>query len=273
MEPTISGEFDAWARRGAGPKMEEAHSYAGKQVLDRITLGYDQSFIDLGTGNGWAVRYIAERVPTIGLCVGVDASAEFVNEARRTAAGKYPVKFIHSAIEEIPFGEGSFDRAFSMEALYYAKEPLVALKSIWRVLKPRGTFHMVIDFYAENAVSKRWQEGIATPMHFLSQPQWVDLFEGAGFAKVSAERVLDERPIPGEMQFPWGGFNSREELEQFRTKVGSLLVSGTKGEFSRAMDPFMERAAAALAKESAQKGAGDARAPRAKAPRFSRRKA
>lgn len=273
MQPTISGEFDGWARKGAGPKMEEAHSFAGKKVLDRITLGYDQSFIDLGTGNGWAVRYIAERVPTIGLCVGVDASEGFVKEARREAAGKYPVKFIHSAIEDIPFGEGSFDRAFSMEALYYAKDPLVALKSIWRVLKPGGTLHMVIDFYSENAASKRWQDGIATPMHFLSQAQWVGLFQSAGFGKVAAERILDERPVPAQMEFPWGGFNSRDELNHFRTKVGSLLVHGTKGEFSHTMDPFVERAAAAIAKESAQEGGGVAQAPRKKGSRFGRRKA
>jgi SAM-dependent methyltransferase len=233
--------------------MEEAHGPAGKKVLDRIPVRYDESFIDLGTGNGWAARYIAARVPTIGLCVGVDASEEFVKEARRAAGGRYPVKYIHSTIEDVPFPEASFDHAFSMEAFYYAKDPLVALKSVWRVLRTGGVFHMVIDFYRENPPSQRWQEDIATKMQFLSQDEWVDLFGKAGFQDVVAERVLDERPVPEDMAFPWGGFRSREELVKFRTRDGSLYVRGTKRELSHALDPYLDRAGALIRQEE---GAG-----------------
>lgn len=251
MTSTISQEFDAWARKGAGPKMEDAHAHAGKQVLDRIPVCYDESFIDLGTGNGWAARYIASRVPTIGLCVGVDASEEFVKEARQQAAGKYPIKFIHSTIEDVPFPEASFDHAFSMEALYYAKDPLAALQSVWRVLRPGGVFHLVIDYYKENPPSARWQADIATPMHFLSQAEWVDLFAKAGFSDVQAERVLDGRPVPEDLTFPWGGFASREELVKFRTKDGSLYIRGTKRAVSKALEPYLERAEHALDREAA----------------------
>src|SRR5689334_17094231 len=201
--------FDAWAREGAGARMEEAHQYAGKKVLDRLTIGYDESFIDLGCGSGWATRYVAEKVPTIGLCVGVDSSPELIKEARRLSAGKFPVKFLVSPMENVPFGEGSFNHAFSMEALYYTQDPLEALKSIWRAHKPGGTFHLVVDYFAENPPSKAWQEDFPAKMHFLSQAEWVGLLEKAGFSDVRAERVLDERPVDGSMPFPWGGFADR----------------------------------------------------------------
>jgi len=254
MPSELSAEFDAWARKGAGAKMEDAHAHAGKKVLDRIPVRYDESFIDLGTGNGWAARHIAGRVPTIGLCVGVDASAEFVEEARRLSAGKYPIKFLQATIEDVPFPEASFDHAFSMEALYYAEDPLVALAGVWRVLRAGGTFHMVIDFYQENPPSARWQADIATPMHLLGEAEWVELFQRAGFVDVVAERVLDERPVPEGMPFPWGGFETREELLEFRTEVGSLYVRGTKRHVSPALDPYLQRAERALA-DDAERGA------------------
>src|SRR6267378_562738 len=174
--------FDQWARRGAGAKMEEAHEHAGKQVLNRIEIGYDQSFIDLGCGNGWAVRNIAQKVPTIGLCVGVDVSEELIKEARGLSGAKYPVKFLVAPMEQVPFGESSFNYAFSMEALYYVEDPLAALKAIWKLLKAGGQFHLVIDFYKENGRSAAWQDDIPVKMHFLSQAEWVGLFMEAGFA-------------------------------------------------------------------------------------------
>jgi len=244
-----AASFNEWARRGAGAKMEDAHQYAGKKVLDRIEIGYDQSFIDLGCGNGWAVRFVAQRVPTIGLCVGVDVAEELVNEARRISAGKYPVKFLVAPMEALPFGESSFNHAFSMEAFYYVEDPLVALKAVWKLLKMGGRFHLVIDFYKENPMSAAWQADIPIKMHFLSEAEWVQLFNQAGFADVKGERILDDRPVAGDLTFPWGGFKSREDLVKFRTKIGSLYVRGTKTHVSPALDPFLERAKDALAHE------------------------
>jgi len=234
--------FDSWAKKGTGPHMEEAHEYAGKKVLDRITIGYDQSFIDLGCGTGWATRYVAAKVPTIGLCVGLDVSPEFIKEARALSAGKYPVKFLVAPIEEVPFGESSFNHAFSMEALYYAPDVARALKAIWRVLKAGAMFHLVIDFFKENPASARWQQDTPVNMAYLSQDEWVGLFKAAGFSNVVAERILDDRPVAPDMKMPWGGFNTREDLEHFRRQVGSLYIRGTKAELSHALDKVLERA-------------------------------
>jgi arsenite methyltransferase len=238
--------FDKWAKEGSGPHMEDAHAYAGKKVLDRITIGYDQSFIDLGCGNGWATRYVAAKVPTIGLCVGLDVSPEFIKEARALSAGKFPVKFLVAPIEEVPFGESSFNHAFSMEALYYAADVAVALKAIWRVLKAGGTFHLVIDFFKENPASEVWQKNTPMKMTYLSEDEWVALFKAAGFSNVAAERILDDRPVAPDMKMPWGGFNTREDLAHFRTKVGSLYLRGTKAELSHALDKVLERANAQI---------------------------
>jgi SAM-dependent methyltransferase len=243
--------FDEWARQGAGARMEEAHGFAGRKVLDRLSIGYDESFIDLGCGNGWATRYVAEKVPTIGLCVGVDGSPELIKEARGLFAGKFPVKFLVAPMEDVPFGEGSFNHAFSMEAIYYTEDPARALRSIWRVLKPGGTFHLVIDFYAENPPSKAWQRDFPAKMHFLGEAEWVSLLGEAGFADVRAERVLDDRPVPSDLAFPWGGFKTREDLARFRTSVGSLYIVGRKLELSHALDPYLDRARQGLAGQEA----------------------
>jgi SAM-dependent methyltransferase len=250
--------FDAWAKQGAGARMEEAHEFAGRKVLDRISIGYDESFIDLGCGSGWATRYIAAKVPTIGLCVGVDASPEFIKEARALAAGKYPVKFLAAPIEELPFGESSFDHAFSMEALYYVKDPKVALEAVRRILKVGGRFHLVVDYFKENPASAAWQKDSPLKMHFLSQAEWVALLREAGFEDVVAERILDDRPVPADLKFPWGGFKTGEDLVRFRTEIGSLYVTGRKASASSALDPFLDRARDEIRREEA---GGDASVP------------
>lgn len=243
--------FDEWAREGAGARMEESHSYAGRKVLDRIVIGYDESFIDLGCGNGWATRYVAGKVPTIGLCVGVDLSGELIKEARRLSAGKYPIKFLVAPIEEVPFGEAAFNHAFSMEAIYYGEDPLGRIRSAWRLLKVGGRFHLVIDYYTENPLAAAWKDDINVPMSFLSQDEWVAMFKQAGFDEVKAERLLDDRPVPPETQFPWGGFKAREDLVRFRTEIGSLYIVGRKAAFSHTLDPYLERAKDDLAREGA----------------------
>lgn len=260
MPAENAAAFDEWARQGAGARMEDAHAFAGKRVLDRIAIGYDESFIDLGCGNGWATRYVASKVQTIGLCVGVDVSEELINEARRLSAGKYPIKFLVAPLEAVPFGEAAFNHAFSMEALYYVKDPLAALQSVWRMLKSGGHLHLVIDYYKENPLSAAWQDDIKAKMHYLAQDEWVELFQKAGFAEVAAERILDERPVPEDMKFPWGGFQTREDLATFRSQVGSLYIRGRKAELSHALDPYLDRASAELGREAS--GAPAPGAPR-----------
>jgi SAM-dependent methyltransferase len=246
--------------------MEEAHEYAGKRVLDRIEVGYDQSFIDLGCGNGWATRYMASRVETIGLCVGVDASPEFIKQARALSAGGLPIKFLAAPIEQVPFGESSFNHAFSMEALYYVKDPKAALEAVWRILKAGGRFHLVIDYFKENPASAAWQKDSPLKMHFLSQDEWVALLRAAGFQDVVAQRILDDRPVPADLHFPWGGFSTREDLVHFRTQVGSLYLRGTKAALSNVLDMVIDEASRQAARAE---GAG---AQPAKAKRFGLRR-
>lgn len=252
----LAAAFNKWAREGAGARMEDAHASTGKKVLDRIPVGYDESFIDLGCGNGWATRYMAERVPTIGLCVGVDVSEELVKEARRTAVGKFPVKFLVAPMEEVPFGEASFNHAFSMEAIYYTADPLAVVKAVWRLLKQAGSFHLVIDYYRENPLSAPWQDDISVKMHFLGELEWVLLFEKAGFGHVLSERVMDDREIPADLAFPWGGFKTRADLHAFRTEIGSLYIRGVKGKLSNALDPFLDRARRELVLDEKGKAQG-----------------
>ena len=145
-----------------------------------------------------------------------------------------------------------------MEALYYVEDPLAALKSIWNLLKAGGQFHLVIDFYKENPLSAAWQDDIPVKMHYLSETEWVRLFKGAGFAQVRSERILDDRVVPKDMHFPWGGFKTREDLGQFRTKIGSLYVRGMKTHPSAALDPYLDRAKDALAQDGQLAGAGRA---------------
>ena len=50
-----------------------------------------------------------------------------------------------ASAEKLPFTDGEFTHAFSMESLYYYADMSAALSEIKRVLKPGGLFVTVVD--------------------------------------------------------------------------------------------------------------------------------
>ena len=77
--------FGNWAKQGKYRGMEKGHAAAVKEMLnfayhERCELGEKFSFLDLGCGNGWVVRQVAEN----GLCkraVGVDGAQQMIFNA------------------------------------------------------------------------------------------------------------------------------------------------------------------------------------------------
>jgi ubiquinone/menaquinone biosynthesis C-methylase UbiE len=51
--------------------------------------------------------------------VGIDIADEMIKLARDTSASFANVEFQVASAEKLPFADGEFDQAFSMESLYY----------------------------------------------------------------------------------------------------------------------------------------------------------
>ncbi len=188
----LAETFDAWAQAGRHKGMELEHGDVVGQVLARMDLQAGESVLDLGCGSGWATRLIAQAKPGVS-AIGVDISPAMIAQAEKEHRLTIRARYEVAPFESLPFGMGKFDRAFSMEALYYATDLPKCLREIARVLKPRGRADVVLDYYAENRGTALWPQVCGVTMQCLSEEQWCAAFLEAGFASVERERVRDAR--------------------------------------------------------------------------------
>jgi ubiquinone/menaquinone biosynthesis C-methylase UbiE len=222
MDERLRLEFNDWARAGRGAGMERGHRPVGEQAIELMAVPSDGRVLDVGCGSGWASRLLAEKA-TDGGVVGIDIADEMIKVARDQSASFRNVEFQVASAEKLPFDDGEFSHAFSMESLYYYADMSQALREIKRVLRPGGCFVTVVDLYQENAPTEQWVEQLKVPVQFLSTADYAALFERAGFVNVKDRRLYDPAPIAAD--YSGSMFNTREDYINYRA-AGSLMMSG-----------------------------------------------
>ncbi|MBV2151534.1 methyltransferase domain-containing protein [Kitasatospora sp. SUK 42] len=111
-----------------------------EDVLGRkLALPAGSRVLDAGCGAGAVARAMATR---FGLLVsGVDVLDFHLAEARRLSARArlaHRTAFFWGDYHRLPFGDGEFDGAYSMETLVHSYDPPRALAELHRVLRPGG---------------------------------------------------------------------------------------------------------------------------------------
>jgi len=220
MNENLRLEFNEWARAGKGATMERGHRPVGEQAVERMQLSGDARVLDVGCGSGWASRLMAERCPN-GRVIGIDVSDEMIRLAAEESSNYSNVEFRVASAEDLPFSDGEFTHAFSMESLYYYRDIEAAAREIRRVLQPGGVFVTVVDLYQENTPSHQWIDALKVPVQLLSAADYRSIFERVGFVNVRAERLIDPTPVPEN--YTGTTFKSREDLVQYRQN-GSLML-------------------------------------------------
>lgn len=223
--------FDAWAEAGRGDSMAQGHWPMVSQIIEQMALKPGMTCLDVGCGNGYAVRAMASRVAPGGQALGFDVSPGMVEAARNQPDNPPTVCFDEAPAETLPMAGESTDRILAVEMIYYLPDPLAALKEWYRVLKPGGSVWVMADYYRENPYSAAWGDLIEIPMKYRSEREYRGLLEEAGFTAVFSERLYNRNPIaPEEAERfkPGWGYESLDDVKRFRTEIGSLLVSGKK---------------------------------------------
>jgi SAM-dependent methyltransferase len=122
--------------------------------------------LDIGCGNG---RFVFFERPRCGNLVGIDAGAHFAPEPRAS------VDLARGDIRILPFADGSFDKAYSLDVLEHLTEDGVVrmLSEARRVLKPGGRLFL----YSHVMMSSRlasFQRGVNRFVHWLDTRGLVD---------------------------------------------------------------------------------------------------
>ncbi len=185
---TVSSLFDNWAQTDRADGMERGHSFAAKTVFNMLCLQDGQSYLDIGCGNGYSVRWAAHINPS-GRNIGIDVSEKMVDLAKQRSTDFPNTAFHHSFFPTDLFSSSSLDVIFSVEAVYYM-EVGQALTAIADTLRNQGIFAMVIDYYQENTASHSWPEDVGVSMQLLSTQQWIEAFRVAGLEPISSGRIF-----------------------------------------------------------------------------------
>ena len=146
--------FGEWAEEGKDVDMEKTHAMPVNEMIDfaleeRINIGKNFSFLDLGCGNGWVVRDVAQNK----LCdrsVGIDGAKQMIaNAESRGGKTKYILADINSFDSDV-----KYDLIHSMEVLYCLDNPSEPVNQIidsWGYTK--GSLIVGLDHYYETTNS------------------------------------------------------------------------------------------------------------------------
>ncbi|WP_435348321.1 class I SAM-dependent methyltransferase [Haloarchaeobius sp. HRN-SO-5] len=222
---SVREEFDAWAQDGRDRGMEERHWHTAKHALARMPVEAGDVVLDLGCGSGYAGRALRDTKDA-GRVYGLDGSPEMAANARSYTDDE-AVAYVVGDFDDLPFATDSVDHVWSMEAFYYAADPVHTLEEVARVLGPGGTFYCAVNYYEENVHSHEWQEFIEVDMTLWSAEQYRQAFREAGLYVAGQDNVPDrEIEIPPADEFPTDDWDAREDMvERYRT-FGTLLTVG-----------------------------------------------
>jgi ubiquinone/menaquinone biosynthesis C-methylase UbiE len=226
---SVREEFDTWAAEGRDKGMEERHWHTAKHVLARMPVETDDTVLDLGCGSGYSLRALREA-GDIDRAYGLDGAPEMLRNAR-SYTDDPRIGYVQGDFDALPFADDSVDHIVSMEAFYYATDPLQTLREIRRVLRPGGTFYCAVNYYEENVHSHEWQEQISIEMTRWDRREYREAFREAGLFVAEQDNIPDrETEIPPEEAFPTEDFETREAMVERYRELGTLLTVGVAPE-------------------------------------------
>ncbi|MFC7114078.1 class I SAM-dependent methyltransferase [Natronoarchaeum sp. GCM10025703] len=222
---SVREEFDDWATEGRDRGMEQRHWHTARHVLSRMPVEEGDTVLDLGCGSGYAARALREAGGA-DRAYGLDGSPEMVTNAREYTDDD-SVGFLIGDFGDLPFADDSVDHVFSMEAFYYATDPVETLREIKRILRPGGTFYCAVNYYEENVHSHEWQEFIEIEMTRWDRDEYRAAFREAGLHVAGQDNVPDrETEIPATSEFPTEEWQTRDAMVERYREFGTLLTVG-----------------------------------------------
>ena len=221
-----------------------------RAAIDMLPLSSGSRGLDAGCGIGLQCLLLAERVGPTGHVTGLDVSRRFLNRGKaivEAADLSERISFQPGDVANIPFGDHTFDWAWSADCIGYGPwEPLPLLKELARVVKPGGIV-AISGWSSENLLPgyprlearlKATTDGIApfihgrTPKtHFLRALGW---FRDTGLKEPQAKVFADSfhAPLRGEIR------TALADLIRMRwPNVAPELSSDDLSEFRRLCQP------------------------------------
>jgi 2-polyprenyl-3-methyl-5-hydroxy-6-metoxy-1,4-benzoquinol methylase len=199
------------------------------RAIERLVLPESPAtLLDAGSGDGRFSLPLAQH----GIRVtGIDASPVMVAAATAKASARHlHATYRQGRVEELPFPTETFDAALLHTVLCFVKEPIAALKEVYRVLKPGG-----IVVLGELNAASRWTrrrrekpEWEGTRFHTRSGLR--NLLAAAGFIPEGEAGAVLAPPVT-ENRLYWtlaGWFERLVPAARFAVGTAVIYIKGRK---------------------------------------------
>ncbi|HEU0301363.1 MAG TPA: class I SAM-dependent methyltransferase [Longimicrobium sp.] len=193
----------AWTRAVREGRIESRRLVTDAAIVDALLEGRPRRVLDVGCGEGWLARALAEREIAV---VGIDASPALVDAARAAGGGEFHLLPYADLAADPSLGGGQWDAvACNFSLLDEDLAPL--LSALRESLAPGGALviQTVHPCFAagEGGYADGWRTetfgafggAFARPMpwYFRTLASWLDLLRGAGYRIAALREPIDPR--------------------------------------------------------------------------------
>lgn len=165
--------------------------------INRLHLTDNTSVLEIGHGNCGHLHYLLSKAHHLKY-TGLEISSLMTEEAQKINS-----RFLNKDVEfvlydgvELPFEDGNFDSVFTVNTVYFWKEPLEFLMEIHRVLKQDGKLLICL-------ADKKFMEKLPFTKYVFTLYATAEverLAESAGFKTSETKENIDEvRSKAGEL--------------------------------------------------------------------------
>ncbi len=118
--------------------MHQSNFGMTKSTVKALKIKDNEKILELGHGNGKHIPFVLEQAENVSYC-GLEIAetmkkeAEQLNESSATSFHLFDGTLI-------PFEDETFEKAFTVNTIYFWENPVQLLENIYRVLKPGGWF-------------------------------------------------------------------------------------------------------------------------------------
>jgi ubiquinone/menaquinone biosynthesis C-methylase UbiE len=115
------------------------------EILALVGPRPGDTVLDLGSGPGYLMQPLAERVGPLGRVIAADVAPDALAVVRQRAAeaGLRHVEAVQVEESRLGLPAGSVDAALMVNVLHELAEPHASLAELWRVLRPGGRLGIV----------------------------------------------------------------------------------------------------------------------------------
>ena len=107
-----------------------------REAIDALSVRAGARVLDAGCGTGEALGWWHASMRGSGMAVGMDLATVHVRAARAIAPMDAPI--VQANLLGPPFGEGSFDLVWAVNAVNHLHDPFAGVRLLARLLRPGG---------------------------------------------------------------------------------------------------------------------------------------